>query len=201
MSMTRELGSIVEERGDLGPWLRRVLLVLEARADAVGVRTWHLERVAYGALLLGAVALQHGGSLGEAPLVETLRTAAALGVSIAALLYGAELDSIGAREKEQAEAEGREPVRVECSPRAAQLRALMPWLGLVALALTFGWVGAVAFGWRTGYPHWRRWYRSHRPLGRNLVTLAGGATWRRAPDGTWSPVEGWGTTGLREASR
>lgn len=163
-----DLWQVVEERGDVGPWLRCALLVLERRAEALGVRTWHVERGVYAAALLAAVVAQHGETLGAGPAWEALRGVVALGVPLLALLYGAELDSIAAREREQAEAEGRQPVRVECSPRAAQLRALLPWLGLAALAATFGWVGAVAFAQRTAYPHWRRFYRAQRPLGREV---------------------------------
>ncbi|WP_163998723.1 hypothetical protein [Pyxidicoccus caerfyrddinensis] len=166
MTLLAELCQVVEERAEPSPWLRRALLALGARVDAAGLRTWHVERAVYGALLLGAVVAQYGATLGATPAWESLRSAVALAASLALLLYGAELDSVSAREREQAQAEGREPVRVECSPRAAQLRALLPWLGLVALAAAFGWVGAVALGWRTAYPHWRRWYRARRPLGR-----------------------------------
>lgn len=165
-ALLAELCLVVDERADPGPWLRRVLLALEARAEAAGVRTWHVERGVYAVALLAAVVVQHGATLGAAPALESLRAVAALGMSLAALLYGAELDSISAREREQAEAEGREPVQVECSPRAGQLRAAMPWLGLAALAFAFGWVGAFALAWRTAYPRWRRWYRARRPLGR-----------------------------------
>ncbi|WP_163869638.1 hypothetical protein [Myxococcus eversor] len=169
MSLLAELHLVVDERQDPGPWLRRALLALEARASQAGVRTWMVERAVYAALLLGAVAAQHGPTLGAAPLVETLVQVGGLSVSIGTLLVGAELDSISTREAEKAAAEGREPVRVECSPRAAQLRTLLPWLGLAGLSLAFGAVGLVAFGWRSAYPAWRRWYRAHRPLGRGVA--------------------------------
>jgi|GEM_PF-6606503 len=178
MSLLAELHLVVEERKSPGPWLRRALLTLESQADRAGVRTWMVERAAYGTLLLGAVAAQHGPTLGTAPLAETLVQVAGLSVSVVALLVGAELDSISTREREQAEAEGREPVRVACSARAEQLRTLLPWLGLAGLALAFGAVGAVAMGWRTLYPAWRRWYRAHRPLGRKSLT---DVTWQAQP--------------------
>lgn len=166
MSLLTELHVIVEERADPARWARKALLTLEYWASIAGVRTWHVERVVYAAALLLAVVAQHAPTLGAGGIVQALRDTAALGLSLAALLYGAELDSISAREREQAEADGREPVRVECSPRAAQLRAWMPWLGLAALAFAFGWVGAVALAWRTAYPQWRRLYRAHRPVRR-----------------------------------
>ncbi|WP_426751764.1 hypothetical protein [Myxococcus sp. Y35] len=166
MTLLAELCLVVDNREDPGPWLRRALLALESRAEAAGVRTWMVERAVYGAALLGATVAQHHATLGADPLPEVLAQVAGLSVSLVALLVGAELDSIAARERDQAEAEGREPVRVECSPRAAQLRTLLPWLGLAGLALAFGWLGALGFAWRLAYPAWRRWYRSHRPLGR-----------------------------------
>ena len=195
MSLASELWQVVEEREDPGPWLRRALLAADAWGERSGLKTWYVERGTYLSVLLAAVAAQHWQSLGATPALQALRDVAALVLALVALLYGAELDSIGAREREQAEAEGREPVRVECSPRAAEVRAAMPWLGLAALAFTFGWVGAVALGWRTAYPHWRRWYRSHRPLGRapatavtDVVLMANGDVWERSPEGRWSRV-------------
>ncbi|UAW08094.1 hypothetical protein [Myxococcus phage Mx4 ts27htf-1hrm-1] len=170
MRLMAELCRVVDNREDSGPWVRRALLALESRVAASGVRTWMVERSVYGMLLVGATVAQHHSTLGSAPLPQALAQVAGLSVSLVALLVGAELDSIAAREREQAEAEGREPVRVECSPRAAELRTLLPWLGLAGLALAFGWLGAVAFGWRLAYPAWRRWYRAHRPLGREVAT-------------------------------
>ncbi|GHG79872.1 hypothetical protein [Comamonas sp. JC664] len=169
MTLLAELCQIIETRGPAKHWARRALLALEARAERAGVRTWMVERAVYGALLMGATVAEHHATLGAAPLPEALVKVAGLSVSIVALLVGAELDSISAREREQAEAEGREPVRVECSPRAEQLRTLLPWLGLAGLALAFGWLGALGLAWRLAYPAWRRVYRAHRPLGREAA--------------------------------
>ena len=163
MMLREELWQVVESRGDVGAWVRRALLALESHAAAAGVRTWHVERAAYGALLVGAVVAQHHATLGAAPALEALTQVAGLAVSLVGLLVGAELDSIATREREKAEAEGREPVKVECSPRAAQLRTLLPWLALTGLGLAFGWMGALGVAWRLAYPAWRRWYRQHRP--------------------------------------
>ncbi|QQR47791.1 hypothetical protein JKA73_17810 [Myxococcus xanthus] len=169
MALMAELCLVVDSREDPGPWARRALLALECRATAAGVRTWMVERSVYGLALLGATVAQHHATLGAAPLPQALAQVAGLSVSLVALLVGAELDSIADREREKAKAEGREPVRVECSPRAEQLRTLLPWLGLAGLALAFGWLGALAFAWRLAYPAWRRWYRTHRPLGREVA--------------------------------
>ncbi|WNZ59847.1 hypothetical protein QEG98_27995 [Myxococcus sp. MxC21-1] len=169
MTLLAELRLVVDNREDPGPWARRALLALESRAAAAGVRTWMVERAVYGTLLLGATVAQHHATLGAAPLPQALAQVAGLAVSLVALLVGDELDSIADREREKAKAEGREPVRVECSPRAEQLRTLLPWLGLAGLALAFGWLGALGFGWRLAKPAWRRWYRTHRPLGREVA--------------------------------
>ncbi|WAM23768.1 hypothetical protein [Myxococcus sp. NMCA1] len=169
MTLLAELRLVVDNQEDPGPWARRALLTLESRAEAAGVRTWMVERAVYGTLLLVATVAQHHATLGAAPLPSALAQVAGLSVSLVALLVGDELDSISDRERERAEAEGREPVRVECSPRAAQLRALLPWLGLAGLALAFGWMGLLGFGWRVVKPVWRRWYRTHRPLGREVA--------------------------------
>ncbi|MBZ4402009.1 hypothetical protein [Myxococcus sp. AS-1-15] len=168
MSLMAELCLVVDERQDPAPWARRALLALESRASRAGVRTWMVERSLYGAALLTAVVAQHRDTLGAGTVTEALGQVAGLTVSVVALLVGAELDSIGTREAEKAAAEGREPVRVECSPRAAQLRTLLPWLGLAGLSLAFGWMGALGVAWRLAYPAWRRWYRTHRPLGREV---------------------------------
>ncbi|NOK05787.1 MULTISPECIES: hypothetical protein [Myxococcus] len=190
-TLLAELWQVVENRADPSDWadramyevrstLRRSLLAAEARMERAGIQTWTLERTVFVAALLGAVWAQHHDTLGT-PSVPASGLLAALGVSeevaaivsvvvlavsLLSLVDGAELDSIATREREKAEAEGRQPVTVECSPRAAQLRGRGPWMALVLLAFTFGWVAAVGFAWRQVYPHWRRWYRARRPLGR-----------------------------------
>ncbi|MFP2963368.1 hypothetical protein ACLEPN_37850, partial [Myxococcus sp. 1LA] len=176
-TLMAELCQVVEDRADPSGWMhramfevrssvRRALVSVESRLERAGVQTWMVTRSIYGAGLMTAVCAQHHATLGAADLPRALADVAGLAVSVVALLVGAELDSIATREREQAEAEGREPTRVECSPRAAQLRTLLPWLGLAGLAFAFGAVGAFAFVWRALAPFARRAYRRHRPLGR-----------------------------------
>ena len=66
-TLLAELCQVVEERAEPGPWLRRALRTLESRADAAGLRTWHVERVVYGALLLVAVVVSTARRLAPRP--------------------------------------------------------------------------------------------------------------------------------------
>ncbi|MCP3065866.1 hypothetical protein LXT21_44600 [Myxococcus sp. K38C18041901] len=169
---------MVEHREDPGPWLRRAAhAVADALRSAPRLKTWHVERGLYVSALLGAVWGEHRNTLGLpipptgifaalglSPVTVGWLAVVMLAVSLMDAVYGAELDSIAARESERAEAEGREAIQVECTPRAALLRRRQPWMSLGLLAYAFGWVGAVGFGWRLGYPLWRRWWRARYPL-------------------------------------
>lgn len=178
MRLLAELCRVVDDREDPGPWARRaVASAADALKRSSRLKTWHVERAVYVSVLLGAVWAQHHETLGTpsspasgllaaigvSPEVAALATVVVLGVALLRAVDSAEFDSIGTREREQAEAEGREPVKVECSPRAAQLRARGPWMDLALLAFAFGWVGAVGFAWRLGYPLWRKAWRKRYP--------------------------------------
>ncbi|NTX57955.1 hypothetical protein [Myxococcus sp. CA039A] len=178
-TLLAELCRVVEDREDPGPWARRAVSeAADALKSAARFKTWQAERVIFVSALLGAVWAQHHETLGTpsspasgllttlgaSPEFAALATVVVLGLALIRVVDGAELDSIGTRERERAEAEGREPVKIECSPRATQLRARGPWMDLALLAFAFGWVGAVGFAWRLSYPLWRRWWRKRYPL-------------------------------------
>ncbi|NTX07014.1 hypothetical protein [Myxococcus sp. CA040A] len=183
-TLLAELCRVVEDREDPGPWAQRAVSeVADALRRAPRLKTWHVERAVYVSALLGAVWAQHHetlgtpsspasgllATLGASPEFAALTTVVVLAVALIRAVDGAELDSIATREREQAEAEGHKPVKVECSPRATQLRARGPWMDLALLAFAFGWVGAIGFAWRLGYPSWRRVWRKRYPLARTVA--------------------------------
>ncbi|WNZ66208.1 hypothetical protein QEG98_42070 (plasmid) [Myxococcus sp. MxC21-1] len=162
------LWGVVESRGDVGPFLSLLRRDLARLVAALPIKTWHLERATLAALLAVVAWVQHHEVLLSLPSggSPAFLQVCLLVLAFVGLLMNAEDQSIQAREREEAEACGVEPVEVECSAQRRRNAEFRRWASLATIAATSGWVALVGWAWGVAYPHWRAYYRARWPVGR-----------------------------------